>query len=66
MRIKDGTLRTLDQDIVSIWKEHGWEVIKIRCTREEGKPAWVIVAEWKGNSGNEVSQNFKKLSDAGE
>jgi hypothetical protein len=46
MRFNDkGIMRTLDQDIIWLWKEHGWEVITIKCPE---KHTWEVKATYKG------------------
>ena len=43
---KDGRLHSLDQDIVEIWRAHGWEVVEEKVPRSKGrKKVWIITAK---------------------
>jgi len=43
---KKGNLHTLEQDIVRIWKLHGWDVVEETVPRTRGKiRVWIIKAK---------------------
>ena len=37
---------TLDEDIVKLWREHGWEVLEIKVNK---KDEWIIKAKYIKN-----------------
>jgi hypothetical protein len=45
MRIENGKLITLDEDIERIWSQHGWKVVKEEVGLEGELQYWKIYAK---------------------
>lgn len=51
MRLVNGKVRTLEQDIQEIWEAHGWEVLEETVPKSDGVTVkWIITAKLVGKT----------------